>query len=276
MNFILYFAVPVFYDVMNENYFRHLLHLIIPLEYLLSKQIRRDKLDLIDQSLVYFVENLESLYDEHILKSAAHELLHLVECTRTLGPLNQNTCFPFEGLNGEITSRIKGQDLVGDEYFKLHNASKNFKLFIDNFNENENKFIDYIKSNFKNKSSNKKKIRNETISYLKLGRKTNVNLTNQLNSYLKNKINLEDENDLIFYESVRLNDIIYSIEKDTKYSNNIISLEKKFGLIMYIFRLNEICYFLCKNLVESSSLGYTESKLKSKFSFFSISNSYCQ
>lgn len=262
---------------MNENYFKHLLHLIIPMEYLLSKEIQRNKLDLIEQSLIYFVENLESLYDEHALKSAAHELLHLVECTKTLGPLNQDNCFAFEELNRKITRFIKSQDLVGDEFLKLSNAAKNFQLYIDNFDENEteNKFIDYIKSNFEIKSTNKKKQINKNVSYLKLGlRKNNVNLSYRFISYLKDKINLQDENDLFFFESVRFNNIIYSIEKETKYSNNVISFEKKFGLITYIFKTNEICYFLCTNLVQSNSLFYTESKLKSNFSFFTISNSY--
>lgn len=129
MNFIIYFAIPIFYKIMDEEYFKHLLFLIIPIEYLLSKNINVVNLPSIHKSLCLFVKNLEELYDIHILKSAAHELLHLTMCTKLLGPLNQNNCFPFEELNRKVNRYRKGDDLIGDEFLKLLNASKNFSFF---------------------------------------------------------------------------------------------------------------------------------------------------
>ena len=44
MNFILFFSIPVFYDLMPIEYFQHLLLLIISLENLLCKKINRRNL----------------------------------------------------------------------------------------------------------------------------------------------------------------------------------------------------------------------------------------
>ncbi len=85
MNFILFFAVPVFNDVMMEDYFNHLLLLVISLQHLLQKKIDRKDLNKIDRMLHSFVNQLETLYDEHIMLSGVHELLHLVEITKTIG-----------------------------------------------------------------------------------------------------------------------------------------------------------------------------------------------
>lgn len=87
MNFILYFAIPVFYEIMDDDYFNNLLLLIISLEHLLDKKIDRMNLNRIDNMLHLFVSQLEYLYDEHILLSGVHELLHLVQITIDIGNL---------------------------------------------------------------------------------------------------------------------------------------------------------------------------------------------
>jgi hypothetical protein len=277
MNFLLFFAIPVFKDIMEEIYYKHLLSLIIPIEYLLSKNIDKRKLNLVHQSLVNFVKDLEILYDQHIMTSASHELLHLVLCTETLGPLNELDCFPFEESNRKVTRFIKGQDLVGDEYFKLLNASKNLILHINNLQIEDNKctLVKFIKTHFKIRSSNTKNKRNE-ICYLKLGKSINnesINLTNQMISCL-NKYNINDLNNISFFERIYINNIVYSIDKDTKFCNSVISLENKLGLIFYILNYNDICYFVCKNLVYCSNCFYNNINLKSNFSTYNLSNSY--
>jgi hypothetical protein len=47
--------------------------------------------------------------------SGVHELLHLVECTITFGPLNSFSLFPFEELNRKLLRFLHGYDLIGEE-----------------------------------------------------------------------------------------------------------------------------------------------------------------
>ncbi len=108
MHFIIYFAIPVFYEEIDDSLFQHLLLLIIALEHLLEKKIKVSELETIDLLLNKFVSQLTQFYDEHIMLSGMHELLHLVQQTRETGPLNMTSCYPFEELNRKVTRAIKG------------------------------------------------------------------------------------------------------------------------------------------------------------------------
>ena len=276
MNFILYFAIPVFSKVMNPEYFKHLLYLIIPIEKLLEKNIKKDKFKLIHDSLCVFVKKLEELYDVHILKSGAHELLHLTLCTEQLGPINQNNCFPFEELNRKVNRYRKSNDLIGDEFLKLLNASKNFSLYIDELEENNGeRFYKFIKNHFQFKSSNIKNKKSDEVSRIKLGKKIIIELSDYMRNFLSSKLKTSVK--LTFYESLYLNNIMYSIEKNTKFSNSTISYQNKYGLISYILKNDDSIYMCCKSIVLASSPYFTEtnnSKLKSNFSNCSISNNF--
>ena len=70
---------------MENDYFNNLLLLVISLESLLQRKIDRSNLNRLDSMLHLFVSQLETLYDEHIMLSGIHELLHLVEITKTIG-----------------------------------------------------------------------------------------------------------------------------------------------------------------------------------------------
>jgi hypothetical protein len=60
------------------------------LEILLSREINLNNLNDVEKALDLFVFELEFLYDEHIMVSGTHEVLHLVQCTREIGPLKFN------------------------------------------------------------------------------------------------------------------------------------------------------------------------------------------
>ena len=276
MHFILHFAIPVFYGIMQDEYFKHLLLLIISMEQLLSKHIEIKNLKTIQHSLCNFVKDLEKYYDVHILKSASHELIHLVLCTEVLGPINQNNCYQFEELNRKVSRFIKGKDLIGDEFIKLFNCSRNFSLFVGNLDENENnKFINFAKKNFSIKSSNHKKIAQKKC-YIKGGKVLNIKLNNYIEKFLTDKVNLIS--DIIFYEYIYFNEIVYSIKKNTKFSNHVISLDNQIGIIQYIFRSNDKFHLVCCHLIKSMSNFSVKNseniKLYSNFSIYSKSSTY--
>jgi hypothetical protein len=103
LNFLLYFSIPTFYEIMDQEYFDHFLLLMISLEILLAKSIKKNQLDSVQSALSFFVSKLKLLYDEHIQSSSMHELLHLVQCTKEIGPLNECACFVFEEHNRNVS-----------------------------------------------------------------------------------------------------------------------------------------------------------------------------
>ncbi len=109
INFIIFYALPLFCNLMPTDHFEHLKKLVIGLEILMAKHISRDLVNIADTLLKEFVADASSLYTPSIMKSGLHELIHLANCTIEFGPLNGISCFPFEELNRKLTRLIKGE-----------------------------------------------------------------------------------------------------------------------------------------------------------------------
>ena len=122
--FILYYAIPVFNNIMSPEYHRNILKLVIFIEILLSKAVNINHLKISQKLIVEFINELNSLYPECIMLSGVHELLHFVECTLDFGPLNMTNLFTYEELNRIIVRSIKGKDLIGEEFIKLFSTAQ--------------------------------------------------------------------------------------------------------------------------------------------------------
>lgn len=254
MNFYLFFAIPTFKGIMSEEYYEHLLLLIISIERLFSKQIEKIILPKIHQMLRQFVLELEMLYDKHLLVSGTHELLHLVECTISQGPRNDTSLFEFEELNRKITTSIKGQSLVGDEFIKKWSVSLNLSAEINLLNAKDdcNIFYDYIRKTFKIRSSNDKNSY-DSINF-RYGKIRHIDFfdleVNLLELVCKSyKIESQTEAELENIESyfnIYLNTIQYSIyDSTTKFCNSVINFDNQVGLVEIITK----DYLFCRTLL---------------------------
>ena len=61
-----------------------------------------------------FVKDYCKFYSIYSMLLGVHELLHLVDCTKNYGSLNNINCFPFEELNRKVVGTIHGRDLIGE------------------------------------------------------------------------------------------------------------------------------------------------------------------
>jgi hypothetical protein len=94
--FILYYALPVFKNIMKEEHYSNLQKLVVFVETILSPVINIQYLKSLDIIINDFVKESSTLYTPKILLSGVHELLHLIDETIEYGPLNNINCFPFE------------------------------------------------------------------------------------------------------------------------------------------------------------------------------------
>ncbi|CAF0992928.1 unnamed protein product [Brachionus calyciflorus] len=79
--FIIYYALPIFKDIMKFEYYQNLKKLVIFVEVLLSKNINKKDLILVEAVIREFVKEVQDLYSKKAMLSGMHELLHLVDCT---------------------------------------------------------------------------------------------------------------------------------------------------------------------------------------------------
>jgi hypothetical protein len=94
--FIIYYALPVFKNIMPLEHYLNLQKLVVFIETILSPVISVCKLRSMEAVINEFVRELANLYSPKIMLSGVHELLHLIDCTLDYGPLNNINCFQFE------------------------------------------------------------------------------------------------------------------------------------------------------------------------------------
>jgi hypothetical protein len=110
----------------------------------------------VHQILIRFVKEAQEIYPEDIMVSGMHELLHFVDGTLKFGPINCVNSFQFEELNRKIISLIHGDDLMGDEFYKLFSILQALTYYsYKNTNEILNNFFE---EHCIIKSSNKKRL----------------------------------------------------------------------------------------------------------------------
>ena len=239
LNFLLFYSLPVFFGIMESRYYLNLMKLVVGMECLLDKRIKRANLEIVQEILVSFVKEAQQLYSSEIMLSGMHEILHLVDCTLTFGPLNCTNSFQFEELNRKIISLIFGKDLMGDEFLKLFSILQalTYYSFL-----NENPVLkEYFKEHNIIKSCNKKRLneaQNGVFSPLGEISTASLEVNNQvLNVYPNAALPLKTCNRISF------NGIIYTnVKSQTKrcdYCAKTLEPQENYGLIE-IFVFNEV------------------------------------
>lgn len=65
--------------------------------------------------LTKFCELFADLYDVRFMRLNVHQLLHLPDSVRTLGPLYTHSCFSFEDKNGVLLKMIRGTQNIDNQ-----------------------------------------------------------------------------------------------------------------------------------------------------------------
>ena len=111
-SFLLYFGIPVLYGILPDEYFQHYFLLVHAVYFLLKDSISSADLSEAEKLLFMFCEKLSSLYGEQFMTLNFHQLVHLADDVRDLGPLYTHSCFSFEDKNGFILKLIHGTQFI--------------------------------------------------------------------------------------------------------------------------------------------------------------------
>ena len=108
LHFMIHYLVPVFNNAVPKIIFDNIIKLVIFMQIILNQKINRKYLKQAQVLIERFLNELVDIYDEAIMVSGTHELIHLIDCTLDFGPLNNINCFPYEEMNRKFLSCIKG------------------------------------------------------------------------------------------------------------------------------------------------------------------------
>ena len=114
-NFLLYYSIPVLRGTLDDNYFQHFLALSQASFILLQESISEQQLQECDRDLEYFCFMFPFLYEPRYQTINVHNLLHLPQGVRELGPLWTHSCFHFEDKNGYILKMIHSTQNVSSQ-----------------------------------------------------------------------------------------------------------------------------------------------------------------
>ncbi|CAF0919879.1 unnamed protein product [Brachionus calyciflorus] len=228
-SFLIYYSLPLFRFIMEDNQLYHLINLVVGVEYLLTPNLDDEKLEIVNLLFKDFVKDMEYFYGADSMLSGVHELIHLTEDFKNNGHLSEFNCFTFEDLNRQITSFLKAKNLVGVQLINSFNVLKIYYSYIDKMPA---QLIDQVFP-----------WKNNLFKELTHGKILSQNhISEKILDCLKKKFNALSSNFQIT-NYVKYKNIIYtSINyKDVKSLNYCVKYEEKFAIIHYFCFSDDEC-----------------------------------
>jgi len=104
----LYYLPVILRGVISEDHRRHFLLFVTAVWYLSKRSISEEEIELARRLLHEFVRRYADLYAPVFLTINVHQLLHLPDVVKDIGPLWVTTCFGDEDLNRQILEVVHG------------------------------------------------------------------------------------------------------------------------------------------------------------------------
>ena len=94
-SFLLYYGTPLLADILPQKQLQHFTLLVHATAVFLSDSITATQIDQVEQMLIEFCKQFPIIYGGQFMFYNVHQLLHLAQSVRDLGPLWAQSCFPF-------------------------------------------------------------------------------------------------------------------------------------------------------------------------------------
>jgi hypothetical protein len=259
LTFLIYYALPIFYDLMDSLFLINLTKLVVATEVLLQKEILKADLIHVQQILKAFVCEVEQLYPPNIMLSGMHELLHIVDCTISFGPINYVNCFQFEEINRKIVSLINGFDLVGVEFMMNFSILQSLKMFTESCTSSQ-KFNKFIEKRNIVKTSNKKRVKKKECVLKGL-----TSLTDDQFKRVSENLNVDviDRSEMQSCKRLKFDGALYTTTKNrSKRADYCVRANTLYGLINEFFVIKNEIYVLMQRVDHLFSPFYDENNPK--------------
>ncbi|CAN7946131.1 unnamed protein product [Ixodes hexagonus] len=103
---LLYYCLACTLEVLPSRFWRHFSRLAEAVHLLLRTEISPSQINRAETLLKKFVEQVPRLYGETAMTFNVHQLLHLANTVRRVGPLWANSAFTFEAGNGRLLRHV--------------------------------------------------------------------------------------------------------------------------------------------------------------------------
>jgi hypothetical protein len=111
-NFLLYYSLPLLFNILPALYHDHLILFVSSIFLLSQDKISDEDLLIAERNLNEFVIQYQELYGEEHMTYNVHQLLHITQSVKDLGPLWAHSCYSFESYNGIVLKQVNGPKSV--------------------------------------------------------------------------------------------------------------------------------------------------------------------
>ena len=109
---LLFYSVPIMLSILPQEYLAHHMLLVEAIYLLLQDVINHTEIKKAELLIQHYCFKVEFYYGKRFMTANLHHLLHLPQVVHDFGPLYSYSCFPYEGLNGQLLNCIKGTQHV--------------------------------------------------------------------------------------------------------------------------------------------------------------------
>ena len=113
--FLLYYGGPVLNGLLDNTRFNHYLLFVNAVNIFLTCGSTEEDIKRGEEMIMHFCKAFANLYDVCYMTLNVHQLIHLADSVRCLGPLYTNSCFPFEDKNGFVLKMIRGTQNIDSQ-----------------------------------------------------------------------------------------------------------------------------------------------------------------
>ena len=135
ISFLLFYGVPCLYGILPPEHLEHYSLLAHAIFLLLQESISEDNLNQAERCLQTCCKYFQTLYGQRFYTLNVHNLLHLVDCVRDLGPLYVFSCFSFEDKNGFLLKLIHGSQYIASQIVTAVSITQKIPELRDNYIE---------------------------------------------------------------------------------------------------------------------------------------------
>ncbi|CAG2218049.1 unnamed protein product [Mytilus edulis] len=114
-SFLLYYSLPVLHGTLDNTRFNHFALLVNAIHILLKNGSTKNEIMRAESFLMEFNSYFEQLYDICYMTLNVHQLVHLADSVKCLGPLYTHSCFSFEDKNGYLLKMIRGTQNIDNQ-----------------------------------------------------------------------------------------------------------------------------------------------------------------